>query len=206
MPRTRVPLTRSTLLETERSLALARQGYELLDRKREILLGELTVAIPVAENARGAVLAAFSGAYEELGRARMSLGTDRVRWAALAAADPPEVRVVERGVVGAVVPMVRCTTRQTRPTYSPSGTVAELDMATRSFSALVEAVCAAAQTESTVVRLAREVNKTQRRVNALRSVVIPTQEAIIKEVREALEDAEREAFFRAKMVRRREGR
>ena len=87
----------------------------------------------------------------------------------------------------------------------PSGTVAKLDGATRSFSALVEAVCAAAQTESTVVRLAREINKTQRRVNALRNVVIPSLEAIIKEVREALEDAEREAFFRAKMLRRREG-
>ncbi|MHB0868292.1 MAG: V-type ATP synthase subunit D [Chloroflexota bacterium] len=206
MPRTRVPLTRSTLLQTQRTLAFARQGYELLDRKREILLAELMAATPIAERAREQLEQAFAEAYEALARARMSLGVDPVRRAALAAPAERELRVTERSIVGAVVPEVACPPVDLRPHYGFAGTSAGLDRAARSFAGLAATVCSSAQAETSVVRLALEVRKTQRRVNALRNVVIPTQEAIIKEVREALEDAEREAFFRAKRIRGRRER
>lgn len=203
MPRARVPLTRSTLLDTQRSLAFAREGHDLLDRKREILLAELTAVTPEAERARDALLRSFSEAYEELARARMALGADSVRRAALAAPDRPDLRITERSIVGAVVPEIGCPSLDLRPRYSLAGTAAELDRATRAFAGLIEKVCSAAETEARVVRVGREIRKTQRRVNALRNVVIPTQEAIIKEVQEALEDAEREDFFRAKRLKRR---
>ncbi len=206
MPRPRVPLTRSTLLETQRSLAFAREGYDLLDRKREILLSELMAATPTAERDRDELVERFAEAYDALARARASLGADTVRRAALASRPAPELKVVERSVVGAVVPEFRCETPELRPSYSLTGTSAELDRATRAFAGLLEVVCRTAQSEAAVVRLAGEIRKTQRRVNALRNVVIPTQEAIIKEVREALEDAEREAFFQAKKLRARRGR
>lgn len=202
MPRPRVPLTRATLLDTQRSLQIARQGHDLLDRKREILLSELSAVTPLAESTRDDLLHAFAEAYQRLAAARMAMGSDRVRWAALAARSQPEFRITERSVVGAVVPVIRCQPLDERPTYSLAGTTVELDEAARAFAELVDAVCAAAQSETTVVRLADEVRGTQRRVNALSNVVIPMQESIIKMVREALEDSERETFFRAKMLRK----
>ncbi len=207
MPRARVPLTRSTLLETQRSLAFAREGYDLLDRKREILLTELTSATPRAERAREALTQGFSEAYEAMTRARMALGAGPVKRAALAATAQPQLEIRERSVVGAVVPEIACSPPQQRPSYSLAGTAAELDRAARTFARLAETLCAAAQTEAAVIRLALEMRKTQRRVNALRNLVIPRQEAIVKEVRDALEDAEREAFFQTKRLRaRREAR
>ncbi len=204
MPLVKVPLTRSTLLATQRLLALAREGYDLLDRKREILLAELLATTPDAEDARDEMVKGFAAAYEELAAARMSMGADRVRWAALAARPVVDLKVTERSAMGAVVPTIRCPPVEERPAYSLAGTPAELDRAVGAFRSLLVKVCTSAARETTVLRLAAEARKTQRRVNALRNVVIPRQEAIIKQVREALEDAEREAFFQAKMLRRRE--
>ncbi len=203
MARARVPLTRNTLLETQRSLAFAREGYNLLDRKREILLNELTSATPEAEQARDALGRSFAEAYDALARARMAMGVDALRRAALAASDGVQLQTVERSVVGALVPELTCSLPELRPNYSLTAGSAELDRAATAFGGLVDGLCGAAQTETTVLRLALEMRKTQRRVNALRNLVIPRQEAIIKEVREALEDAEREAFFQTKRLRAR---
>jgi V/A-type H+/Na+-transporting ATPase subunit D len=202
MPRVSVPLTRSTLLETQRSLDFARQASDLLDRKKEILIAELGIVTPDAEQARDALVRSLSHAYDELAAARTDLGSDQVRRAALAAPDQPEIRVTERSIVGALVPVVECAVPDLHPRYSLAGTGAELDRATMAFAQLIRVACWAAQTEATIARLGREIRKTQRRMNALTDVVIPRHEEIIKEVREALEDSEREDFFRAKRLRR----
>lgn len=202
MPRVNVPLTRSTLLATQRALGFAREGYELLDRKREVLLAELMATIGGAEQAEAALGTGLDAAYRELARARMAMGVDRVRWAALAIAESSTVHLVERSVMGAVVPDVSCSRGEVLPTYSLTDTAAPLDAARHSFAAVVDQLCRAAELQATVLRLAHEIRKTQRRVNALRNVVIPQQEAIIKAVQEALEEAEREAFFRAKRFKR----
>jgi len=201
--RVRAPLTRSTLLETQRLLALAREGYDLLDRKREILLAELLAVTPEAEQAREAMAQGFQAAYDALASARMAMGVDRVGWTALAVRTRVDLKVTDRSTMGAVIPTINCTIAGEDPPYSLSGTSAELDRAMAAFRALAEAVCAAAERETAVLRLSREIRKTQRRVNALGNVVIPQQESIIKQVREALEDTEREGFFRAKTLRRR---
>ena len=201
MALTRVPLTRHTLLETQRSLAFAREGYRLLDRKREILLAEMTAVTPEAERARDDLARDLAAAHDALARARMAVGADVIYRAALAVGGGPGLKIVERSVVGALVPEISCSLPERRPEYSLAGSAAELDEAATAFGHLVESLCRAAQAEATVIRLALEMRKTQRRVNALRNLVIPRQEAIIKEVREALEDAEREAFFQTKRLR-----
>lgn len=203
MPRVKVPLTRSTLLETQRLLALAREGHDLLDRKREILLAELLSATPEADQARDRLVKSFDAAYCALAAARRNMGAIAVQRAALAVRDRVPMKVTERSTMGAIVPSIQCSVQRGRPAYSLSGTAVELDRAAEVFRGLIGVVCDAAEKETTVLRLAREARGTQRRVNALRNVVIPQQEQIIKQVREALEDAERESFFRAKMLKRR---
>jgi len=202
VPRVDVPLTRSSLLEAQAALAHARQGFELLDRKREILIAELVRTVEDAEGRRRELRRLLEAAYAELVRARMAMGVERVRWAALAIPEDVEVRITERSVMGASVPIVEVAASPFRPRYSLAGTAAELDRATQAFGALLEAVARVAETETAISRLASEIRKTRRRVNALRNVVIPRYEAIIKAVQEALEEAEREAFFRAKMQKR----
>jgi V/A-type H+-transporting ATPase subunit D len=205
MPLPKVPLTRSTLLTTQRALSFAREGYELLDRKREVLLAELMANVEGAERAQEDLEAGLGDAYQTLARARMAVGVDGVQRAALAIPAALDLKIVERSIMGAVVPNVECAPVAVRPSYSFTDTTAALDQARIAFAGLAERLCRVAESRATVLRLAREINKTQRRVNALRNVVIPQQEAIIKAVQEALEEAERESFFRAKMFKRRMG-
>lgn len=206
MPRIDVPLTRSSLLEAQAALADARQGFELLDRKREVLIAELVSTVQVAEERRAALDRAIATAYAALIAARMAMGVERVRWAALAVPREAAVHITERSVMGAAVPDVELATAPVRPRYSLAGTTAELDRASEAFRSLAAAVAAVAETETAVTRLSSEIKKTQRRVNALRTVIIPRYELIIRAVQEALEEGEREAFFRAKMQKRLVGR
>jgi V/A-type H+-transporting ATPase subunit D len=202
MPRVEVPITRSSLLEAQAALAYARQGFELLDRKREVLIARLVSTVQDAEVRRRELQDLLEAAYGELARARMSMGVEGVRWAALAIAKDVVLTITERSVMGAVVPTIEVTSPPFRPRYSLEGTTAELDRATEAFGALPDAVARVAETETAISRLVDEIRKTQRRVNALRHIVIPRYDAIIKSVRDALEEAEREAFFRVKLQKR----
>jgi V/A-type H+-transporting ATPase subunit D len=202
MTRVDVPLTRSSLLEAKASLAYARQGFELLDRKREVLIAQLVSTVEDAEVRRRELQERLQRAYEDLVRARMSMGVARVRWAALAVPKSVDLKIAERSVMGAVIPTIDVLAPPFRPRYSLEGTTAELDRATEAFGALLDAVARVAETETAIARLIHEIRKTQRRVNALKNVVIPRYETIIKAVGEALEEAEREAFFRAKLQKR----
>jgi len=205
MPNVRVPLTRSTLLETQRLLAVAREGHDLLDRKREVLLAELLSTIQAAEQGRAAMEASFKTAYEALIMSKMAVGVQGLQRAALAVRDRVDLKVAEHSIMGAVVPSIHSTPSTNRPSYSLGSTTVEVDRAAQAFRDLVGILCDAVERETTVLRLANEIRKTQRRVNALRNVVIPQMEEIIKVVREALEDAERESFYQAKMLKRQRG-
>ncbi|MHB1413965.1 MAG: V-type ATP synthase subunit D [Chloroflexota bacterium] len=202
MPRINVPLTRSSLLEAQAAVGNARQGFELLDRKREVLIAELVDTVEDAEVRRADLDRLLEEAYDALIQARMAMGVQRVRWAALAAPQDVEVRLTERSVMGAEIPNIDITAPPFQPRYSLSGTTADLDRATEAFGRLLVAVASVAETETAINRLSSEIKKTQRRVNALRTIVIPRYEAIIRAVREALEEGEREAFFRAKTQKR----
>ncbi|TAK32733.1 MAG: V-type ATP synthase subunit D [Chloroflexota bacterium] len=202
MPGERVPATRMNLLEARRSLDFAREGYDLLDRKRQVLIGEATRLIEDAQDVRRRLDTAFAEAYRVLAVARMMVHSERVEWAALAADRGADVRIVERSVMGVVIPIVELTRIESRIEYGPLETGASLDRAVRAFEALLQIVAQAAETETAAWRLAREIRKTQRRVNALSAIFIPKYETMIATIEAALEEKEREAFFRSKMVKR----
>jgi V/A-type H+-transporting ATPase subunit D len=187
MPRLNVPLTRSTLLETQRTLSFAKEGYDLLDRKREVLVTELVNMMDDAEAAESEMGERLASAQAKLARAKVSMGVEEIRRAALSIVTLPEVKVTERSIMGAIVPIAELSPAQVRLHYSFTGTTVALDEAVRAFTNLLASVVDAAEIEVTIWRLAQEVKKTQRRVNALSNIIIPELERIIKAVQEALE-------------------
>ncbi len=143
----------------------------------------------------------FGVAYEAFGRARMSMGVERVEWVALSTAKETRVDITERSIMGVQAPTVDVEPRELRLEYSLAGTSASIDRAVRAFGEVLSLVCRVAETETTVWRLAREIKKTQRRVNALANILIPRYESIVAQVEAALEEKEREDFYRAKAVK-----
>jgi V/A-type H+-transporting ATPase subunit D len=100
--------TKSNLMATKRSLALATQGYDLMDRKRNILVREMMQLIDRAAGIQDRISAAYAEAYEALKKANIMLGSV----GGYAAGVPVErgVQMSTRSVMGVELPTLRLNT------------------------------------------------------------------------------------------------
>src|SRR5512142_3013815 len=106
MPRINVAPTRSNLIRIKKELQFAREGYEILDRKREVLTAELVRVAHEADGLQKEVWALLASAYSALQKARLTLGRDRPEWAALAANTSVDVHLKFRGIMAVAIPVI----------------------------------------------------------------------------------------------------
>lgn len=201
MPAISIAPTRSNLIRVKKDLQFAREGYEILDRKREVLTTELVRVAHEAEVMQKEVWALLETAYRALEKARLTLGSDNVEWAALAANKSVEVSLKFRGIMGVAIPVIEASGEPHARLYSPGGTNAALDEATSTFREVLVRVPKLSMLITTVWRLAGELRKTQRRVNALQHIFIPNYEATVAFIVSSLEEREREETFRLKWLK-----
>lgn len=201
MPAISVAPTRSNLIRVKKDLQFAREGYEILDRKREVLTSELVRVAHEAEVLQKEVWAALESAYRALEQARLTLGSDHVEWAALAANKTVDVHLKFRGIMGVAIPVIEASGQPHAMLYSLGDTNAALDEATAGFREVLLRVPQLSMLVTTVWRLAGELRKTQRRVNALQHIFIPNYEATVAFIISSLEEREREEIFRLKWLK-----
>jgi V/A-type H+-transporting ATPase subunit D len=196
-----IPNTRAGLLTARQRLSVARRGFDLLDRKREVLIGEILAMVEEAEAVRNEAAERFGEAYQRLDVARAVMGTERVRRLALSGQRSVDVEITPRSVMGVVVPMVRYDVLKADLTYGSGTTSVVLDQAQLDWDAVLELIGRLAEKVTTVWRLALELRRTQRRLNALENLYIPTYAEAVTRIEQALEEREREEFFRAKRAK-----
>lgn len=201
MPRINVPPTRSNLLRLKRELQFAREGYEILDRKREVLTTELIHLAHDTEVLQKQVWDLLAAAYRALERAELTMGQERVEWAALAVHKTVEVQIKYRGVMGVPIPTIEARGEPPEMPYSLGDTMTTLDEASYAFREVLSRIPELSELMTSVWRLARELRKTQRRVNALQHIFIPDYEDTIAFIEGALEEREREETFRLKRLK-----
>jgi V/A-type H+-transporting ATPase subunit D len=201
MARLNIPPTRSNLLRMKQELQFAREGYQILDRKREVLTTELIHLAHDGEVLQKQVWALLAEAYHVLELARLTMGQEHVEWAALAVNKTVEVQLKLRGVMGVPIPTVEASGGPPEMPYSPGDTTARLDEASVAFSKVLGLIPVLAELETSVWRLAVELRKTQRRVNALQHIFIPNYEETVAFIQSALEEREREEIFRLKLLK-----
>lgn len=199
---TTVFATKGNLISTQRSLALAKTGYELMDKKRNILIREMMLLVDKVTSVQSEIDKVFSEAYASLIEANLSSGVIQ----SIAEAVPEEkgVRVRTKSVMGVEVPIVTLEERRegTVP-YGLSETDSALDIAYSKFAQVKDLCVKLAEIENSVYRLAIAIKKTQRRANSLKNIVIPRQEATVKFIVNTLEEKEREEFSRMKIIKNR---
>jgi V/A-type H+-transporting ATPase subunit D len=196
-----LPPTKSNLLELRDRLAMARTGYDLLEEKREVLVSELLAIIDDADQLRREVDEKLAAAFQALQEAVIELGRDQVERAALACGVKAELAVRERSIMGVLIPLVEREVSKLEPQYGLLGTSAGLDAAQAQFRETLETILHLAETETTAWRLAVELKKTQRRVNALENILIPQYEETIHYIEAKLEEDERESIFQMKRLK-----
>lgn len=192
--------TKGNLMAAKRSRVLAKNGYELMDKKRNILVRELMTLIDRAGELQKRIDSTFSEAYDALKLANISMGGCED----IARATPVEdsVRVRYRSVMGAEIPTVSATPTDTGVLpYGFSGTTSELDNAYKSFSTVKELIIEMAELENSIYRLAESIKKAQKRANALNNIVIPGLDADIVRISDLLEEKDREEFVRLKVIK-----
>ncbi len=201
MPTINVVPTRMNLIRIKNELRFAREGYEILDRKREVLTTELVRVAHEADVIQKEVWKLLETAYGALEQARLTMGSDHVEWAALAANKTVDVHLKLRGVMGVAIPVIEARGDLPKMLYSLSGTNASLDEASAAFREVVVKVPQLSMLVTSVWRLAGELRKTQRRVNALQHIFIPQYEETVAFIVSSLEEREREETFRLKWLK-----
>lgn len=194
--------TKGNLISARNTLALSTQGYELLDRKRNILIREMLGLIERAKGIQANIERTFAAAYAALQRANIAIGIEHVEQISHALPIEDSIKVLERSVMGTQIPMVTYQKEATRPRYGFYSTASSLDEACVRFAEVKELSIELAEVETTVYRLAVNIKKTQKRANALKNVTIPKYRDVCAKIENALEEKDREEFTRLKVIKK----
>ncbi len=205
MTKLNVPPTKSTLLALKRQLAFAEEGYDLLDQKRQILIFELMSRLDRAQAAELRVEAAVGRAHAALREALLDVGSDAIDRAALGVRMDHRVTLSPQPLMGLRLPRVEAELEAPGARFGLGDTSAHTDLAMQRFVAVLPLLAELAGLENAVIRLARELRKTQRRCNALSKIFIPAHQETITYITASLEERERESFTILKMIRERYG-
>ncbi len=191
--------TKGNLINTKKSLALAKLGYELLDRKRNILIREMMTLIEKAKSIRGSIEGTYIQAYSALQKANITLGVI----SNVAESVPVEngIHISYRSVMGVEIPEIKMDEQPLRINYGFSRTNSQLDIAFMCFDKVKKLTVVLAEVENSIYRLAVGIKKTQSRANALKNIIIPRYDDIVKFITDSLEEKEREEFSRLKVIK-----
>ncbi len=203
MARYDVPPTKSNLFAVRSQLAIAREGFELLEQKREILIMELMRMVEEVKLLERDLERRVESAYAALKTMIVGLGRDTAREVSAGIRFEYAVREKQNRLMGIALPTVDVETPGMALKYSFMGTQASCDRTMLEFFELLKLVSRMAEIRTMVWRLAKEVRRTQRRVNALEKIVIPDVMETRKFIEDVLEEREREVFFVQKILKAR---
>ena len=194
--------TKGNLIAAQNSLKLARQGYELMDKKRNILIRQLMELIDEASALQSRIDQTFRDAYGALQKANIELGISHVEEISYSVPVEDSIRIKTRSIMGTEIPLAEYEKKPVQPTYSFYSTRQSLDEARIAFEQVKDLTIRLSTIENSAYRLAASISKTQKRANALKNITIPSYEALIRNISDALEEKEREEFTRLKVIKR----
>ena len=206
MAQINVAPTKSNLLITKEQLAVSTNGYELLEEKREILVRELMRLVEQVKMLEDKIDKAIAQAYPAFKRMLMLDGADQIE--RISHAIHYDFEMIERDVTvgGMQFQTIDVELPEKELFYSFLGTYANTDDVIVRFLNLLSLLTQMASIRTIVWRLAEEVKRTQRRVNALDKMIIPQATQTIKYIEGVLEERERENVFVLKALKKKKQR
>ncbi len=194
--------TKIELIRTRRSLQTANRVHKVLDDKREVLLKRLDEMIQQASGAREEIWQPLSDAYLALYDAYLKLGPLRLEGLASNTPAMVETEITVKRVVDVDIPSLKLTEKDVGMTYGFADSNIAVDRAAREMRKVLPSIFKAAEFENAIFRLAKELERTQRLLNALEYMIIPRYESSIRYIQQTLEEREREEFVRLKHVKK----
>ncbi len=196
---TKAAPTKNNLIAAKKSLSLAQMGYDLMGKKKNILVREIMTLLERAEHIQNEIELAYADAYEKLRKAHLFMGSC-LEYARSVPVDDG-LKVVMHSVMGVEHPEITIAGREPAIYYGLTSTSSQLDDAYLAFENVKRLTVQLADIESSVIRLADAISKTQKRTNALNNIMIPRLEEEIKYITDALDEKDREDFSRLKVIK-----
>ncbi|MEE3411637.1 MAG: V-type ATP synthase subunit D [Treponema sp.] len=201
MAKLNIAPTKSNLLAMKEQLASAQNGYELLEQKREILVMELMRMVDKVKVLERDIDKLIARAYPALKRMLLRVGGDRVEQMSRAVQYDFKIKEKPVTIGGMNFSSIDVELPQRQLFYSFLGTFSSCDEVMVDFFNLLRLLTDMASIRTIVWRLAGEVKKTQRRVNALDKMVIPQTSETKKYIESQLEERERDNTFVLKALK-----
>ncbi|WP_041611206.1 V-type ATP synthase subunit D [Treponema primitia] len=202
MAREQIAPTKSNLMRVKERLVTAKEGYDLLEQKREILVMELMRKVEQVKLLERDLDQGVETAYPCLKRMLIVVGRERADRLSRNIKYSFDLREKRVAVAGMTLPSLEVRLPEVELKYSPANSFAECDETVLEFFKLLKILTELAAVRTIAWRLAREVRKTQRRVNALEKMVIPTARDTKVYIEAALEEKDRDAFFTSKLLKK----
>ncbi|MBW2003344.1 MAG: V-type ATP synthase subunit D [Deltaproteobacteria bacterium] len=196
--------TRMELLKLRKRVKLADKGHRLLKEKRDALISEFMVVIKEYKDARKRAEENLKVAFYNLLMAEVLLGSRDLEQISEITLRDINLDFMTKNIMGVSVPIMKIDNvirRVHERGYGFLSTNAKLDDAAKNFEESILSIVKLAEVEESVRRIAEEVEKTKRRVNALEYIVIPGLKATIKHIEMRMEEIERESFLRLKKIK-----
>ncbi len=193
--------TKGNLINSKKSLELSSLGYELLDKKRNILIREMMSLIDHAKSIQEKIDSAYEQAYLELETANVTMGLcDEI---AKSTPEEDSLTLSYRSVMGVEIPIVSIDKKDgLELQYGLYTTNSIIDDAKQKFMEVKYLTAQLAEIENSVYRLATAIGTTQKRANALKNIMIPRFESTVKYITDALDEKDREEFSRLKVIKK----
>ncbi|MDG5820837.1 V-type ATP synthase subunit D [Natronococcus sp. A-GB7] len=196
--------TRKNLMEIEDRIELSERGHGTLEKKRDGLIMEFMDILDKAQDVRGDLADDYEDAQKKINMARAMEGDVAVRGAAAALQEHPEITTESKNIMGVVVPQIessRVSKSLDQRGYGIMGTSARIDEAAEAYEDLLESIILAAEVETAMKKMLREIETTKRRVNALEFTILPDLYEGQEYIEQKLEEKEREETFRLKKIK-----
>ena len=194
--------TKGNLMLAKNSLKLAKKGYELMDKKRNILIRELMDLIDKANNIQNEIDITFTEAYEALQKVNIDMGLYKVKDISLTIPEDESIKIKTRSIMGTEIPLVEYDSDNlTTPDYSLYDMSVSFDDAITKFKKVKDLIIKLSTVETSAYRLATSIKKSQKRANALQNITIPYYSALSIDIENALEEKDREEFSRLKVIK-----
>lgn len=196
--------TRSEELRLKDRIQMAEDGHDILEKKRDGLIHEFMQVIGDARDVNEDLSQLYVEAQEKLKLAKIYDGEDNVKANALNLENEPELQTTQQNIMGVVVPEIESIKIQKHildREYGITSSSSRIDSTAEKHEKLVEKIVEAAETQTKILKLLDEIEKTKRRVNALEHKTIPEMNDALEYVSQTLEENEREETFRMKKIK-----
>ncbi|MDR2375066.1 MAG: V-type ATP synthase subunit D [Treponema sp.] len=205
MARELIAPTKSNLIRVKERLTTAMEGYDLLEQKRELLVMELMQQVEQVKLLERDLDTRVATAYPALKQMLIAVGRERADRLSRDIHYHFELEEKRVNAAGMTLPGLDIRMPGAELKYSPANSFAECDETVLEFFQLLKICTELAAVRTIAWRLARELRKTQRRVNALEKMVIPGARETKAYIEAALEERDRDSFFTSKLLKRKAG-